>query len=353
LIVAALGLATVGVFLLVLTPRHWESEPMHQGLWLYTLVKAPALLDAAVAILSNSSGHRAPVVAWRWEFLVLCAFLACVAGAAFRNRTLRGLFLVPGLLITTAFSAVLLFWREPYISLHGFVPLAPYVALAACGAVFAWRSGEDSLQLLAATAGIYLLFGFGAIFVFFVRRDGGYLTGLEWGTRNLLTLYPLAAILSLLVWRSVGPQAGWGKVGTTLVVTLGVTILLGLNFQIRGVQMLLRSHHLVAQWQAALPAGEPVVTDVWWLPAVMAPFFLRSPMLCAVDRGVLAAWVPEAAHMGMDSFTFASLEPIHGRLGNAGTIARDEEAQRRVSGLYLQRFRLLDSSARPGGRAGH
>lgn len=349
--VAILVLAIVAVFLSVLTPRHWESEPLHQGLWLYTLEKVPALLDAAVAILSNSPGHRAPVVAWRWELLGLGAFLSCLAGAAFRNPKRRALFLVPGLSCTMVFSAVLLLWREPYISLHGFVPVAPYVALAGCGAVFAWRSRDDSLRLLAATAGIYLVFGFVAIFVFFVRRDGGYLTGLEWGTRNLLTLYPLAAILSLLVWKSVGPQAGWGKMGTTLVVTLGVTIVLGLNFQFRGVQMLVRSHRLVAEWQAALPAGEPVVTDVWWLPAVMAPFFLRSPMLCAANQSVLAAWLPGAASKGLNAFTFASLEPIHERRVAALTIA-PEGAEERVSGLYLRRFQLLDSSVRPQGREG-
>lgn len=344
LIVAALAIAIVGVFLLVLTPRHWESEPLRQGLWLYALEKVPALIDAAVAILSNSPGHRAPVVAWRWELLALCAFLACIAGAVLRNRVLRALFLVPGLLVTIAFSVVLLFWREPYISLHGFVPLAPYAALASCGAVFAWRSRQGCLQLLAATAAIYLVVGFSAIFVFFVRRDGGYLTGLEWGTRNLLTLYPLAAILSLLVWRSVGPQPGWGKMGTTLVIALSVTILLGLNFQIRGVQMLIRSHRLVAEWQAALPAGEPVVTDVWWLPAVMAPFFLHSPMLCAGEPKALAAWIPGAAAKGVDAFTLASLEPIRGRLDDSGMIVREGDP-RRVSGLHLQRFRITDSAA--------
>jgi hypothetical protein len=347
-IAAALVAAAVAVFLLVLTPRHWESEALFQGFWIYTLRKAPALLDAAVAILSNSPGHQAPIVAWYWEFLVLCAFLVCIAGAFVRQRAIQALLLLPGLFVVVGFSVVLLSWPQPYISLHGFVPLAPYAALAPYGAMLAWRSRDPGLSLLASTAGLYLLLGFGAIFVFFVRQDGGYLTGLEWGTRNLLTLYPMAAILSLLAWVSWEPPGRWRALERTLAAVLVVTVLLGMSFQVRGAQVLIQSHRLVAEWQAALPTDEPVVTDVWWLPAAMAPFFMQNPMLCATESGILESWLRAAAELEVDTFTFASLDPI--RAPQILAVAPDG-IERRVSGLYLRRFRITDSATRSHGQS--
>jgi hypothetical protein len=144
------------------------------------------------------------------------------------------------------------------------------------------------------------------------------------------------------------PPGRWRALERTLAAALVVTVLLGMNFQVRGVQVLIQSHRLVAEWQAALPTDEPVVTDVWWLPAAMAPFFMQNPMLCATESGILESWLRAAAEQEVDTFTFASLDPI--RAPQILAVAPDG-IERRVSGLYLRRFRITDSATRSHGQS--
>jgi hypothetical protein len=336
---AVVAVSIVALFAFVLTPRHWESEPLHQGLLAYTLGKSPALPRAATAVFVNSAGHQAPIVGWHWELLVLLGFLALLVAGALRDRAVHLALLIPGVLICVAFSLVLLFSPEPYISLHGFVPIAPYVALASYGAVFAWRHGPPPLSLVAATGAFYLALGFAAIFTFFVKRDGGYLTGLEWGTRNLLTLYPIAAVLALVGVESFRGAPRRPRANEAAAV-VAATVLIALSFQVRGAQMLVASHRLVADWQAALPEDEPIFTDVWWLPAAMAPFFVDHPVLCARAASDVGRWIPAARRHGIERFTFASLTPIPDDSFGVDGTAASREGERVVSGLHVKRFRI-------------
>jgi len=39
-----------------------------------------------------------------------------------------------------------------------------------------------------------------------------------------------------------------------------------------------RKREVLVQWREELRRQEPVVTDVWWLPAVLAPYWVEHPV---------------------------------------------------------------------------
>lgn len=333
------GLA-IAVFALSLMPRHWETEPLYRGLWIDTPRKAPAVFPALLSILINSPGHQAPIVPWPWSALALLALPAIAFAARMRTPLGEAVVALPALLVTVGLGAWLLLRPDPYLSLHGFVPIAPFVAFAAYGVVASLRAKEMWLLTIAVTGAVYLVLGFAAIFTFFVRSDGFYLTGLEWGARNLLTLYPIAVILSLIGLRDYLRSDRPRLLKRAMTLLVASMILVAFQFQVRGLRMLYGSRHLLSEWQQALPTGEPVVTDIWWLPAALAPFFVTHEMLCVSETAEVSRWLPAARQHRVEAFTFASLQPIDAGRVTAGSAIVESTEERFVSGLYLERFRI-------------
>jgi hypothetical protein len=205
-------------------------------------------------------------------------------------------------------------------------------------------SGDFSRLLVGMTALLYLVIGSAVIFLLLVLPDGSYVTGLEWGTRNLLTLYPLGVGLSLAAlvdyWRSKRPP-----LVKRLVVGLTLTLVLVSSLlQARGAQMLRQSRDLVLQWQEAMPANQPIVTDAWWLPLAMAPFYTEHVMYCTRDPDQLSEWAARAARADVDGFVFASVEPL-GRERLRSVAGVEWEGLNLVSGLQLNRFRIVADAA--------
>jgi hypothetical protein len=60
----------------------------------------------------------------------------------------------------------------------------------------------------------------------------------------------------------------------------------------------------------SLRAGPPVVTDVWWLPAAMAPLFIDHELQCIRHARDLGEWFTVAAQHGLDSVTIATFRPF-------------------------------------------
>jgi hypothetical protein len=104
--------------------------------------------------------------------------------------------------------------------------------------------------------------------------------------------------------------------------------------------MLVEGRRLVATWQAALRGGPPVVTDVWWLPAAMAPLFISHELQCVRQADDLGEWVDVAAQHGVDTVVFASFRPL-GRDIRAPGYDVSSEGEQIVSGLHLTRLRFV------------
>jgi hypothetical protein len=336
--------ALIGVVAAAVTPafvpvRHlWLLNEL-PGYLIGNLAKLPYLPATLTAVLIDAPGNQAPELAGVLRGAGLIVFGAAAAAPFIRPPPVQAAVGLAALFLALDFSLLLGLLPQPYISLHGFLPVAPFVVLAAWAFPDAWRTQRPDRLALTAAAATYLLLGTALLFTFTIRDDGSYLTGLEWGNRNLLTLYPLATVLAfggLQAWRAQSDRA-LRRVVTAIALAL---LLCGVQMQARGLWVLYSGRQLVATWEAALRNDAPVVTDVWWLPAAMAPFFATHPMHCVADRADLETWLASAHARGVDEFTLASFVPVAaGPVGNGELMLQDVE-QAQISGLHVTRYRV-------------
>ncbi len=334
---AALIAVTVVGFL---PERHvWllKETPAYAGA---ALARLPHLPGTLVAMLIDASGNRAPELSEALRIGALLVFAALVAAPfAVRPQTRTAVGVVAGFLALD-FSAWLGVLPEPYISLHGLFPVAPFTALAAWAVADAWRTRRPDHLMLAIATSLYLFLGIGLLFTFAVESDGTYRTGLEWGNRYLLTFYPLATVLALggiAAWRRSIASPVLRRIVT--VVVLGL-FLCGAQMQARGLSVLYHSRTLVTAWQAALQGDGPIVTDVWWLPAAMAPLFAARAVYCVRDPTDLADWLAGAHARGVEEFTFASFRDLPAARLSLTALTLEDTTSSVVSGLHIQRYRI-------------
>jgi hypothetical protein len=225
------------------------------------------------------------------------------------------------------------------LSLHGLLPIAPFLILAAWALPAVRRSRRFGQRFVAATAVLYLVCGAALIFVFAVEPNGDYRTGLEWGNRYLLVLYPLATVLALAgmrAWR----RATHRHVRSAVTAVAAALLLIGLQMEVRGVSLLYGSRSLVAAWQQAVRGPLPVVSDIWWLPAAMAPYFADHPMFCVRDRDELATWIDHVQARGEQAFSVATLRDLAPPADAKGRFSVAEAQRIPVTGLRVTRYRL-------------
>jgi hypothetical protein len=303
------------------------------------LAKLPHLHGALAAVFVDAPGNQAPIVGWLARRLAFVAFLAPIVSVFIRSAWIEGAVLLAALVGTFDFSLSLAI-REPYLSLHGFLAVSPFLVFAVYALPPALRERQRSQLVIAGTGVLYAVLGFAAILTFKFGGDGSYATGLEWGNRGLLTLYPIATVLALAAlqayWRSTRPPLLKGAVS----LTVAVLMLLGVLLEARGVWLLYESRQLAASWEVALRGPLPVVTDAWWLPADLAPFFTTHPMMCVKKPSALGSWLDGAQAHGVEGFTYASFHPVETDQLEPRNVVVTAEAQDVVSGLYIRRFHV-------------
>lgn len=343
-----LGLAVGAVLVLLFT----EVVPERHR-WMLTVLpsylsgsigKLPYLAETLTAVAVDAPGNNAPVIPDLWRYGLLAACGAAVFAPLLRSMRREALTVLAALAVLLEFSIYLVVRPEPYISLHGFVPIAPFVVLAGYALPSAWRERRPAQLAVASAAVVYAVLAFAAIFVFLVRPDGVIPTGLEWGNRYLFSLYPLGSVLALAGLAEYRCSGRPLLVKQVVTVAAAALLLCGVLLEARGAWMLVQSRRLVAAWQTALRDGPPVVTDVWWLPAAMAPLFIEHEVHC-VPHGGLGEWFPVAQQRGVHTFTFASFRFLDaGQIDHAG-VEVTAEGEQEVSGLHLTRLRIAPASA--------
>jgi hypothetical protein len=227
--------------------------------------------------------------------------------------------------------------NRPYLSRQGVLAVAPFIVVApALAALLRNRHDRRLTQLYLAGAG-YAVFGFLALLVTWVTDQGKFPVGLDGSARYLLTLYPIAAVLALgtfsLVRRSAG--SGWTRSLLTAVFTAGV--LVAVYYQYRGVQEMRSNREMLERWAESLGRHERVVTDIWWLPACLAPFYAVHEVYCIGGPGDLPAWIDRVAGQRGTAFAVATTEaPVaSAALGGRPWMATGCET---LVGLYVCRF---------------
>lgn len=303
-------------------------------------------ITARGAAVTPAGAHpEGPSVPPVWAVAGLAAVGLCAAAAFCTSMLLEAVLLLPALAVVLGLSAGLLLSSEPYRALHGLFLLSPFMVLWPYAITFGWQQRRDSLLTMAGTALLYAPLGFVAIHLMYA--EGPELrVGLEWGQRYLLTAYPLLAVLSLSALQAYGDSTrpAWLKDTVRLAMTLLVSI--AVLFQVRGLLMLNRDRQILANYARALTTVAPVVTDVWWLPAALAPLFNSHPLFVVREAAELERWRRIAVAGKVREFTFASFDPISD--GLAHTLGAQRLEARRVGALHVTRFTLsFDGYAEP------
>jgi hypothetical protein len=266
--------------------------------------------EGVLSVLINDSASEGAAIPLRWAAAALAAVALCFLAPFMPRAYLEGPALLLGLSGVIAF-AVMLLTKGSYRSLHGLLPIAPYCVMAMYALRLAWRSRRPALLRLAVVTLVYLVLGAVALFISFVDEWGHMVTGLEWGQRYLLPLYPLFAVLALIAaadyWRSQRPRLLRVVTLSLVAVTMG----LGVYFQVRGLEMLRSNLQAFSNWESALRKGGPVFTDVWWLPAALADLFVSHEVFYARKREEIEEWVELAKPHKVRRFQFVGRDGIN------------------------------------------
>ncbi len=228
---------------------------------------------------------------------VILAGLAIVMPARVRVWLLGG----SGLLIGWV-SVYVLFLPSRYRTVHGFFLAAPHLVFMFLFVLYARRERRFAVTLLAATAILYLFFGSIAILLRESRIEN-----LDWGTRYLLMMYPLASICTVvgLYHFYQTTASNWSR--RLLWGLAGLLLCLGIGYELRGLQEIQTTKKDFLRYAQALEVIDlPIVTDQSWLPALLATHFVNEEMYILTQQEDLYAWL-EMAGDEVDSFVFASI----------------------------------------------
>jgi len=271
----------------------------------------------------------------------LCA-LAAIGRWVSGSRLWSLVVMLAGLFLVALATAATLLDPQPYYNLHGFLLASPFVALALWPVGGAGDKSGGFLQGVAlAYVGLHAL-------VISALSGLGPISLHEWGQRYLLPAYPLLIVLALLaVWRIAESEPRPG-VRTVQRATMGLAValvLVGVGFTARGYAVHAEERAQVMQWLAlveTMPAREPLVTDVWWLPLNLAADFYARPIMLAEGDGRLTEWANRMRERGVTRFGFATNDQS-GFEGDwtrqvPGLLADGPPLQ--AQGMWLQRYSL-------------
>jgi hypothetical protein len=333
-----------------LAPRHLDQLADLTAALRYNAEKLPFFFHALLRVFINAPDPQHPGVSQSFDWLAFEAVCGvCLAPFLVRRRLEAGLVLV-SLAIFLEYCLVTALPSRAYMSRHGVLLVAPYLIMGVYVLPEAWRQRQYPLLALATAAGFYAATGFGALFWSRIAGDGTYGIGLDGSARYLLTLYPMAVVMSLLAIRSYRQSDRHPLVKSGVTALMVAMVALAVHYHFRGVEMLYRSKQQIARWESVLPRREPIVTDIWWLAAWAAPFFVSHDMYCVREPAQLSRWVPAARAHGIDRFTFASFAaPDTKALASEGL---RPDAYRFVEGLHLMRLSLGTTEAGQAPAAG-
>jgi hypothetical protein len=189
-----------------------------------------------------------------------------------------------------------------YRTIHSFFLPVPQLVLFFLLSPSARQQRHFTATVLTATTLLYFIFGTLAV----ALRQADVLANLEWGTRYLLLLYPLATIAMLVggwqLYQTLpGPRSRYALLGLS-----GLLVGLGLGYQIRGVREVYLTKTEMLPYAQALEVvqPQPVVTDLIWLPAVLAPYFVDQEIYILPQTAALYDWL-EQTEGQVDTFVFA------------------------------------------------
>jgi hypothetical protein len=280
--------------------------------------------------------------------IVLAAAISCLIAPLFRWRWIEAPLAIFGLVIYAIYSGELYWTSRYYRSIYGLFPIAPFMMLAAYGVRRAWQQRDSGFFVFTVASLVSVVFSFGAMAGLYRGTSDQLSLGLTWGQRYLLVLYPLLCILAV-----AGVQAIWRSAHYLVVklLMIGLALLrvaIGVGLEVRGFNESRGTRRMLAAWQSAMEGQAPIITDIWWLPAGVADFYVREKAFAVDNRRDVADWVREVDGRGVTSFTFVSLSPVKARdFSDPPPQKMVRRSVRRVRGLYMTKFSFLERVRRP------
>ena len=170
------------------------------------------------------------------------------------------------------------------------------------------EQGHALGRLLIRTLLLGLL---GYIFGILFLRGSSPHGGLEWGSRFFLTFYPFLALM--VAWpSSVGRETSVSsRQQRPLLVITGMLLLLGIGFQLRGLNTIRHDKQFVAAFmtplQNAADSGSIIVSDLWWLPFYAGDLYSHHPILIFPDEKDTQDWLNFSASARIPQYLLVTL----------------------------------------------
>lgn len=212
------------------------------------------------------------------------------------------------LAVTVGTAVYFLLTPIPYQSAHGLLFTTPWVLLGLSRIKEVWQQGHALGRLLIRTLLLGLL---GYIFGILFLRGSSPHGGLEWGSRFFLTFYPFLALM--VAWpSSVGRETSVSsRQQRPLLVITGMLLLLGIGFQLRGLNTIRQDKQFVAAFmtplQNAADSGSIIVSDLWWLPFYAGDLYSHHPILIFPDEKDTQDWLNFSASARIPQYLLVTL----------------------------------------------
>jgi hypothetical protein len=294
-------------------------------------------------LLINFPEAESPLLPEIWGWIGMIAIVLCFIAAWIRNWKVEIALLLPGLLALLVIAVVVLLDTKSYRSLHGVFLLAPYLGLSFYVIPYAWRQKQLRLIFLSLVAALYGILGVLAILLIRASPIRGILVGLEWGPRYLLPFYPLGAMMTLVaiqIYQSSNRPKFIRRLVQVIVVGMMV---IGIQFQVRGVLMLWESKNALMRLQTSLSemVPAPIVTDIWWLPASLAVYYTEHEIYSITQLEDVSDWLQQMEYSSGFEFVVVSTEPVEGNRFSDSDRQVQVVEQTYSGTAYITRFQVI------------
>jgi hypothetical protein len=339
-----LALALGAVFVSLVAPRHLEEFAAAPHLMAHIRTKLPFLMESIIKIFMGEPGFHGALADEAWLLVMALALIAAAVAPFAATRRGEALLIVTALAVLLGASLRATLWQEAYLARQGVLAVAPYMIVSSYVLADAWTRRDDRLFRLACVATCYAAIGCIAVFTSKVNDAGEYLIGLDGPARYLLTLYPMGGALSLIAVAGYWASDRHALLKSTFTLLVTGMLVVATVYEYRGLKMVLANRRNLVKWEAALQQQDRVITNVWWLAGMLAPYSATHEFYCVEQVNAVSDWAGLAAAHGATSFSFASVNPVDAaRFGpRASEMVQDES--RIVDGLYLARYHLVPRS---------
>jgi hypothetical protein len=235
---------------------------------------------------------------WLWGVAAAVGIGFCLIS---NSRLAHNLALI-GFGISAIIAATFLFNDTVYRSAHGLLFTTPWAALGLGRAREVWRRGDWRVHVIILSTGLGLITYLIMISVFRAPLYGPH-GALEWGTRYLLTFYPLLAIMA--AWNL---EEKWRNISSLVIIS--ALVFLGIGFQIRGLGTIRHDKQINATLNQIIAEAPSryVVSDLWWLSLHSTPFDPQKTVFF-VPPERFADWVNLASSHRVEQFILVTLNP--------------------------------------------